>query len=272
MIDGALHKPGPEEVRVLEKLRSGSAPAAEPGFRDQLKREFTSGRFTERTVVVPLAAPRRRHRMRWVIGLAAAASVTIVAAALNEAPQWTALPTAGSGSLIVNGVSLPVQNSAELTRRLRPGSRILLRSTQDLDLVSSGLLAMQLSPGTELTLPSPPGRWFGRQARASVDRGRVRVTTGKHFDGAHLAIRTPEATVHVTGTTLAVIAEAAGTCVCVLEGTAHVRPHRGRMTRVHPGSQYEVPRGAGDSKIGDMRDAERPKLLDLRDRLQSVMN
>jgi len=131
---------------------------------------------------------------------------------------------------------------------------------------------MQLSPGTELTLPSPPGRWFGRHARASVDRGLVRVTTGKNFDGARLAITTPEATVHVTGTTLAVIAEAAGTCVCVLEGTAHVRPHRGTMTRVHPGRQCEVSRGDGASKLGDMREAERPKLLDLRDRLQSVMN
>ena len=44
------------------------------------------------------------------------------------------------------------------------------------------------------------------------------------------------------------------------------------MTRVHPGSQYEVSRGAGATKVGDMREAERPKLRDLRDRLQSVMN
>jgi len=272
VIDGAEHKLGPKEFRVQEKLRNASAPVAEASFRDRLKREFASGSFTERPVVVPLPPHRRKGRMRWITGLAAAASVTIVAAALNQPPQWTALPTSGSGSLIVNGVSLPVRNSAELTRRLRPGSRVLLQSTQDLDLVSSGLLAMQLSPGTELTLPSPPGRWFGRQARASVNRGLVRVTTGRHFGGARLAITTPEATVHVTGTTLAVIAEPAGTCVCVLEGTAHVRPHRGAMTRVHPGSQYEVSRGAGATKVGDMREAERPKLRDLRDRLQSVMN
>jgi len=271
-MSGAKYNPGPQEVRVMEKLRSAPASVAEPAYRERLKREFTAGSFTERTVVLPLPPLHRRRRMRWVTGLAAAASVTIVAAALNQPPQWTALPTAGSGSVVVNGVSLPVQNSAELTRRLTPGSRVLLRSTQDLDLVSSGLLAMQLSPGTELTLPSPPGRWFGRHARASVDRGLVRVTTGRHFGGARLAITTPEATVHVTGTTLAVIAEPGGTCVCVLEGTAHVRPHRGTMTRVHPGSQYEVSRGAGATKVGDMREAERPKLRDLRDRLQSVMN
>jgi ferric-dicitrate binding protein FerR (iron transport regulator) len=260
-----------DEVRILDALRSADPPVAEGAFREQLKRQFVSGAFTGRSVLVAL--PRRqRHRMRWAVGVAAAASVTIAAAALNQPPQWRALPTAGNGTLVVNGVSFPLHDSAELTRRLRPGSRIFLESTQDLDLVSSGLLAMQISPGTELTLPSPPGRWFGRNPRGSVSRGLVRFTTGRHFDGARLAITTPDATVHVTGTTLAVIAEPGGTCICVLEGTAHVRVRHGEMTRVRPGSRYEVPRGDGASTMGDMREAERPKLLDLRDRLQSVMN
>jgi ferric-dicitrate binding protein FerR (iron transport regulator) len=131
---------------------------------------------------------------------------------------------------------------------------------------------MQISPGTEMVLPSPPGRWFGRAGKASVDRGQLRVTTGRRFGGARLAIRTPEATVHVTGTTLAVIAESTGTRVCVLEGVTHVRPHRGAMTRVHPGSTCVVDRGTATSRMREMREAERPKLLDLRDRLQAVMN
>ena len=271
MINDAEFGLGSEEARVLEELRSATVPAAEAAFRERLKGEFVSGSFTGRPVVLPLPV-RRRIRARWVVGLAAAASVAIVAAALNQAPRWTALPSAGTGTLVVNGVSLPVGDTDALTRRLRPGSRVLLQSTQDLDLVSSGLLAMQLSPGTELVLPSPPGRWFGRTGRASVDRGLIRVTTGKRFGGARLAITTPEATVHVTGTTLAVIAEPGGTCVCVLEGTAHVRPHRGTMTRVSPGTRCEIAHGAATSKMNEMREAERPKLLDLRDRLQSVMN
>ncbi len=275
MTNGAEFRPRSDEAdeaAILEQLQSAPVPVAEATFRERLKREFISGSFADRPVVLSLPPIRRRRRMRWAVGLAAAASVTITAAAFNEAPRWTALPSAGTGTLTVNGVSFPVGNSEELTRRLRPGSRVLLESTQDLDLVSSGLLAMQLSPGTELVLPAPPGRWFGRAGRASVDRGLLRVTTGRRFSGARLAITTPEATVRVTGTTLAVIAEPTGTCVCVLEGTAHVRPHRGAMTRVHPGSQCEVARGAATSRMHDMREAERPKLLDLRDRLQSVMN
>jgi ferric-dicitrate binding protein FerR (iron transport regulator) len=131
---------------------------------------------------------------------------------------------------------------------------------------------MQLSPGTDMVLPNPPGRWFGKSARASVDRGHLRLTTGRHFDGSRLAITTPDATIHVTGTTLAVIAEEAGTCVCVLDGTAHVRPRRGAMTPVPPGTRCEVAHTDGSMHHGEIRMAERPKLLDLRDRLKSVMN
>jgi hypothetical protein len=44
------------------------------------------------------------------------------------------------------------------------------------------------------------------------------------------------------------------------------------MTRVIPGSSCEVARGGQKPKRGEMRDAERPRLVDLRDRMQAVMN
>ena len=262
----------PSEERVREQLRGASVPAANVAFRERLKRDFVAGEFAQLQNVVPLHAERRTHRIRWMVGMAAAAAVMIVTLALNQAPRWTALPSAGAGTLVVDGVTVPLLDTESLTRRLRPGSRLLLRGTQDLDLVSSGLLALQLSPGTEMVLPTPPGRWFGRAARGSVDRGHLRITTGRQFGGSRLAITTPDAMVQVTGTTLAVIAEPAGTCVCVLEGTAHVRPHRGAMTSVPPGTRCEVARAEPSSQSGEIRVAERPKLLDLRDRLKSVMN
>jgi ferric-dicitrate binding protein FerR (iron transport regulator) len=272
MSEDANFEPREDETRVLERIRISSAPTAGGAFRERLKREFVSGDFGERRGILPLPQRRRTHRVRWMAGLAAAAAAMILTLALNQAPRWTALPGAGSGTVVVDGVALPIGDAAGLTRHLRPGSRLVLRGTKDLDLVSSGLLALQLSPGTEVVLPTPPGRWFGRAARGSVDRGHLRITTGRHFDGSRLAITTPDATVHVTGTTLAVIAEPTGTCVCVLEGTAHVRPHRGTMTPVPPGTRCEVARGDASSHSGEIRVAERPKLLDLRDRLKSVMN
>jgi ferric-dicitrate binding protein FerR (iron transport regulator) len=272
MIDRNGHASEPNEARVAERIRNLSPPQADPSFRERLKHEFVSGSFADRPRVVPIPPRRTRRRLRWAFGIAAAAACVTVVAALNQPPRWTALPSAGTGHLVVNGTPVPIHETAELTRRLEPGARVRLECTADLDLVSSGLIAMQLSPGTELVLPSPPGRWFGRSANASVARGLLRVTTGRRFSGARLAITTPEAMIRVTGTTLAVIAEPAGTCVCVLEGAALVRPHRGETTRISSGSRCEVPRGAHRSAMGEMRGTERPKLLDLRDRMRAVMN
>ena len=77
----------------------------------------------------------------------------------------------------------------------------------------------------------------------------------------------------LTGTTVAVIAEPAGTCVCVLEGTADVKADRGEVVHVPAGTQCDIARGGRKApQAGEMRGIERPKLQDLRDRLQAVMN
>ena len=272
MTDRLREDPEAEDTRVLERIRGLARPTGEPTFREQLRGDFVSGSFGQRPRAVAIAPRRPVRFLAWAAGLSAASAVAIVLAVLNQPPGWTALPSGGSGHLVVNGRSIPIRDTAELTRRMRPGSRIRLESTEELDLISSGLLAMQLSPGTEMVLPPPPGRWFARGPRGKVTGGLLRVTTGRRFHGARLAITTPDATIHVTGTTLAVIAEPTGTCVCVLEGTAHVAPHQGKMTRVTPGSSCEVARGGRKPKRGEMRDAERPRLVDLRDRMQAVMN
>jgi hypothetical protein len=44
------------------------------------------------------------------------------------------------------------------------------------------------------------------------------------------------------------------------------------MMQVSSGSRCEVPHGAHRSATGEIRGAERPKLLDLRDRMRAVMN
>jgi hypothetical protein len=205
--------------------------------------------------------------------MAAIVAWLVVLAGLNQAPPWTALPSAGSGNVIVNGVSVPVRDYHRLTSRLGPGARVRLESDQDLDILSSGVLGLQLTPGTEAVLPAAPGRWFGRSVVARVDRGSLRVTTGLRFDGAHLAIITPDATIRLTGTTVAVIAEPGGTCVCVLDGTADVKASRGGVVHVPAGTRCDIARNGNKApREGEIRGAERPKLQDLRDRLQAVMN
>ncbi|HYR52569.1 MAG TPA: hypothetical protein VET83_08135 [Candidatus Dormibacteraeota bacterium] len=219
------------------------------------------------------ARSKKRRLWRWALAVAAIVAWLVVLAGLNQAPPWTALPSAGSGNVIVNGVSVPVRDFHKLTSRLGPGARVRLESDQDLDILSSGVLGLQLTPGTEAVLPAAPGRWFGRSGVARVDRGSLRVTTGLRFDGAHLAIITPDATVRLTGTTVAVIAEPGGTCVCVLDGTADVKASRGGVVHVPAGTRCDIARNGNKApREGEIRGAERPKLQDLRDRLQAVMN
>jgi hypothetical protein len=216
---------------------------------------------------------KRRGLWRWALAVGAIVAWLVVLAGLNQAPPWTALPSAGSGNVIVNGVSVPVRDFHRLTSRLGPGARVRLESDQDLDILSSGVLGLQLTPGTEAVLPAAPGRWFGRSVVARVDRGSLRVTTGLRFDGAHLAIITPDATIRLTGTTVAVIAEPGGTCVCVLDGTADVKASRGGVVHVPAGTRCDIARNGNKApREGEIRGAERPKLQDLRDRLQAVMN
>ena len=111
MKEGANFEPSAEEARVLERVRNASPPKAGASFRERLKHEFVSGDFAERGVV-PLPPARRRTRhVRWMAGLTAAAAAMIVTLALNEAPRWTALPSAGSGTLVVNGATRPPKNT-----------------------------------------------------------------------------------------------------------------------------------------------------------------
>ncbi len=224
-----------------------------------------------RSVRVRWPRPVARPALRWASALAAAAAIAIVAGVLNAPARWVALPSGGTGSLVIDGVAVPVSQTAEITRRIRPVSRVRLECVRDLDLVSEGALAMQLSPGTEVVMPHAPGRWFGRSSQASVEAGHLRITTGQRFHGAQLSIATPDAAIQITGTTLAVIAESSGTCVCVLEGVAKVGPRGGAMMPVAACSRCEIPRGGGEMVMGEMRDAERPKLADLRDRMASVL-
>lgn len=216
----------PEEERASEAVRSLRPPAPEAAYRARLKREFASGKFA--TTVGALAPERRADRFwnrrapLWVAIPVAAAATLVVVSALNRGPRWELLSTRGSGDVVVDGVPVPIADDAELARRLKPGARLRLPADGQLEIASPGQFAFQVTPGTDLTLPAAPGRWFGRRTRAGVAGGEVRISTGAGFAGARLEVETPEVMVQVTGTTLAVIREPAGTCVCVLEGQVMV--------------------------------------------------
>jgi ferric-dicitrate binding protein FerR (iron transport regulator) len=200
------------------------APTADPAFRARLRADFAGG--TLAGADAPRAAavlPPRRRAVKWVPALAAAAAAVLVVTVLNgnEAPRWRVVSASPTGVATVDGRAIPLADAARLGAALHPGARVQVSSDAMLEVASARTLALQMAGGTDAILPRAPGRWWSRESRGTIAAGEWRITTGAAFAGARFEVSTPSAHVEVTGTTLAVICQPQGTCVCVYEG--HVR-------------------------------------------------
>jgi FecR-like protein len=216
-------------------------------------------------VVAPRVPPIAWHRRpAWRLAPIAVATLAVVVALTNRGPGWTVLTTAGDGIAVVDQTPVPLGHGEELQRRLRTGARLTVPDGCEMEIASAGSIVFQLTAGTELTLPGGPGRWFGRRVAGAVRHGEIRVTTGPAFHGARLRLETPEATVEVTGTTLAVICEPAGTCVCVYDGMVEVGARGGTTERVPGGRRRFVYNDGRPPELAGIRPPEVQKLGDLR--------
>ena len=255
----------PEAARAREALRALAPPRPDPAFRERLKRDFVAGRIGERrTLVLPIPGQRR---LAWRLALAPAALALLAVAAwmANRGPGWSVMTTRGEGSAIVDGAPVPLASREQLGRRLRPGARLTVPAGAEVELASLSGLVVQVTAGTEFTLPATPGRWLQRRVTGAVRHGEVRVTTGHAFAGALLRLDTPEAAVEVTGTTLAVICEPAGTCVCVYDGVVRVGPGGTGMVSVPNGRRRFVFNDGRPPESAEIRPMENTKLAMFRD-------
>ena len=254
----------PEEARAREALAL-ERPRPAPAFRERLKRDFVTGRIGEgRALVLPVAWHRRPA---WRLALVSAAAGLLVVTVLsaNRGSGWTVMATRGDGVAIVDLAPVPLGHREDLAHRLRAGARLTVPTGGEVELASASGLVVQVTAGTEFTLPAVPGRWIGRGVRAAVRHGEIRVTTGSAFHGARLRVDTPEAAVEVTGTTLAVICEPAGTCVCVYDGVVKVGPHGGVMEAVTAGRRRFVFNDGRAPESAEIRPTEVGKLGGFRD-------
>jgi ferric-dicitrate binding protein FerR (iron transport regulator) len=258
----------PEEARAREALRSLTPPRAIPAFRERLKRDFVTGRIGERRKLELPVVWHRRLAWRFALAPAALALLAATVWMADRGTGWTVMGTQGGGAAMVDGVLVPLASREELGRRLRPGARLSVPAGAEVELASTAGLIVQVTAGTEFTLPATPGRWLRRRVTGAVRMGEIRVTTGPAFAGARLRLDTPEAEVEVTGTTLAVICEPAGTCVCVYEGVVKVGARGVGMEAVANGRRRFVfndgrpPESAGirpmeNTKLGMFRDSRR---------------
>ena len=222
----------PEASRVAERPRVAEpsrAPEPSPGGigpipenePDLLHRRHRPAPRPARPVppsrrVLRLPKPTRP---RFVSILAAAAAIAVVVGILgNRGADWKVIQVTGTGLVQADGEAIPAERPELLAERVHPGVELVLPATASMEISAGSDLAMEILPGTRLTIPPSPPRWFLRRSELYARGGEIRLTTGPTFHGAHLEVRTPEAMVKVNGTTLAVIMEPTGTCVCVLEG------------------------------------------------------
>jgi ferric-dicitrate binding protein FerR (iron transport regulator) len=247
------------EARAREAVRELHVPRAGAAFRTLLRDSFVTGAFpAPARPIVPL--PWYRRIGVWVAVPAAAAAALAVALVLNRGPAWEMAPMPGEGVVVVDGRPIPLNHADDLARALRPGAKVVVPEDSEMRLASAGTMVLVATGGTAFEVPSTPGRWFGREMRAGIDHGTVRILTHAGFGGARLMVHTPEAEVAVTGTTLAIICEPAGTCVCVLEGEVRMGARGGEMEPVEGGMRKLMFSDGRAPEVAEMRPMEREKL------------
>ena len=292
----------PEAERAREAVvaaaREANPARADATLRARLREAFTSGRIDERERaaaesgvgtrprVVPAQLPRFAPTAMRVAF--AAAALILVAGLLNQGPRWSVLAGSGGdgaaaepGVVEIDGVPTLTTDITALASRIKPGAEIRIAAGAPLRLVSGNALALELPPGAEMTLPPPPARWVGRQSEIYSRAGEIRITTGPQFRGARLAIHTEEAIVELIGTTVAVIRDEHGTCVCVLEGAVRMGAAPGPkgvpdataakapMATIPAGTRCLIYKDSRSPLVEPISDMERAKLSSFRDALTS---
>jgi len=247
------------ERRAAELVHGLPPPRPDPAFRARLRRDFVAGSLGPPEAQPGAEEPERRW---WDSMLVPAAAGLLVLAGLmmNHGPGWQILETKGERTARVNGRELPLRDRAELARALRNGARLRLPEGVSLTVAAPGHVAVEVTPGTDAVLSAPPGRWLGRIASAEVTSGELRITTGERFHGSYLMVKTPEGRIEVTGTTLAVISEPQGTCVCVMDGVVRVGIHGQPMVEVPAGRRRYLYRDGRPPALDEMLPVERTKL------------
>lgn len=265
---------GPRERAAAGALRALPEPQARAEFRSELREQFVagavgaaaggaeSGHGSTRSGAKPAVGASRRVVPLFAYPLALAAVLAGLVVVFNGGPGWV---VSGDGRIEVAGQAYDAFDSS-LEKVLRPGVEVEALGKDAFQLTSAGQLKLEVAPGSRLTLPNPPARWFGRRSELNVEHGEIRITTGEEFHGAQLQIHAPSAMIDVTGTTLAVIANPCTTCVCVLEGEVGMMEQgTSEMMMVPGGMRRSVFDNGRDPVEEEILPMERMKLTMFRD-------
>ena len=260
---------------VAEWLRELPDAPADVAFRDRLRAQFVSGEIEQSAApevdvteaARPEREPSRPSPWRWLVpvGVAMAAVAVFL---LNGGPALEVIDVAGSGTVVVDGRSLT--EAGALQSSLGAGAEVEVPTDATLDLAMAETGLFELVGGTRMTMPASPGRWWNQAVECSLMVGELRFKSGPQFAGRELRVYTPEGMVVVTGTLLSVQADANGTCVCLMEGTAMVGVDEADLQEVTPGFRKIMMRD-GTKEIIPVKDMHRDGVLDFDNRIGDRM-
>jgi ferric-dicitrate binding protein FerR (iron transport regulator) len=230
----------PRMVRELPPLE------ADADFRARLRSAFAEGRLEAeptRGRFQPgpsrdMARAKKGRRLAWwcwAVPAAAAAAVVFAVVTLNRAPQLRVTQVTGRGEVRVDGLPVPLDDTAALNASIRAGSEIETPPGALVDLMAKDMMLVEITGGTRMSIPAMPGRWFARAVECSLSTGEMRFISGRRFPGSELLVMTPEGRIEIAGTMLSIERDAGGTCVCVVEGVAYVGMNQNDMEPVKAG-------------------------------------
>jgi len=250
-----------------EAVRSLAHPQADADFRSRLKGQFMAGEIPETglsSFVVPedTRPASSRQWSRWG-GLAAAAVLAFVVFSLNRLPGPELVATNGVGTVKVDGRDLAADDSAGLDDALRAGARLQVGEGGSVDIVYPGSFVMRLDAGTDMVLPSRPGRWFLRSARSRLEFGEVSVRTGPALAGGGLTVDTPEGRTAIHGTLVSVFRNDDLTCVCLIEGSADISTAGKNLGGIPLGMRWVLFKDGSEPQLLDIAPPHRDHMLGL---------
>jgi len=263
-----------DDESIARGIRGLPDVAADTAFRSRLRSEFVSGAMAEddsgRVDVSP-ESPRRRggRRWLWLAPVAAAAAITLMV--MNPGPRLRVLETAGDGYVRLGETPVQLSDLTRINDDLAAGMELVTAPNAALDLIADGVVLYEITPGTRMTVPGTPGRWFGREVEFTLTSGEVRMKTGPQYAGSTVRVQTPDGLVVVTGTLLSIQTDAGGTCVCVLEGTVRVGVDEADLEPVPPG-QRKIMLKDGTVEIIPVKPMHRDGVLDFDERVGHNMD
>ena len=257
----------PHEERARQALR---------GLRDHPARPSPAARADARRMLLGDRSNRTARRRTQVMKVLAAAALLLAAVAtwhsLRQTVPWEVLAITGDGEVRIDGRRFAVADRDRWEPLVRPDALVAVSDGVDLELLCGDAVLLVITGGSTVTLPEEPGRTLARSSTVYLRSGEVRATTGPGFPGMELRIQASEADAAVTGTTIAVIQNDDGTCLCVLEGSATLEAEAGREVRVPPGRRRVVFKDRRAPTSEAILDMERMKLEMLRDRAATVFD